>query len=826
MSRAFAIVLLSLAFGMLIFGCAGQKAGAPALPAPPIGAVCSSYSAESCPSSCVVCPPCEACSSISCQTEQFCKGIGFDRSWYEGIKQNLAAVQAQQAASSTGANAGAGNLYVIHAPQYATLGGKNVLFYEVYLANRSAEGLYRVEALDGTRVLQAMEGDELNRSIRTPGAGVNDYALYMWVELKDGDMPAIVSHKLYFKEQPSALEGGNTAVNYAKPIVISPPLYGNGWLAAEAPVNTNHHRRGIITAMGKTGVSQRYATDWIQYGANDKMYKTDAATNEDFYCYGQEIRAVADGEIVDTKDGVPENVPWTPSPPFTVTWAGGNIVMQEIANGTYAFYAHMIPGSLRVKIGDKVKRGDVLGLLGNSGNSDAPHLHFHVATSKDALFGEGLPYAFESYAWEGNSDWVAQITKNTAWDGAFDTPKIMSMGMPAYDNIVAMGPAESGTLLFQSAFEQGTRYSTKSGKFAVLDLHGSFREMGRQYGYLMREEMQEAYNKTIEETTAMGMPKEQVKAAGDMLYDSNSEKYVELMQGMSETSGLTLEQQKELNGGVISLIEAYIYKAYADANITPPGAGCSAAVFWGNYSKDGKLYFGRNWDMVRSLLSPYLPYMTLAVYHPDSGNTVANLEWIGEVYTETAMNDKGLFLELNNGAQSDPTHPGGRAFAAVKLFDFMFDSSSMADISREFNTTLASDSYVIQVADKSNAYSFEWPTFGVRQRSENVSGLLVAYNSFVPPYPAEWQGKIAAVPTNDPRRDNMLKMANSEQYKGKMDEKLMQQFLAVGVKEGGGMLPDNVYQVIAVPEDYKMWLHGQNYSGWEEIDLKPLFFGK
>ena len=97
MSRAFDFVLLGLVSLMLVFGCAGQVSmGAPPLPAPPVGAspACSSYSSDTCPSSCVVCPPCEACSSISCQTEQFCKGIGFDRSWYEGIKQNLASAQA------------------------------------------------------------------------------------------------------------------------------------------------------------------------------------------------------------------------------------------------------------------------------------------------------------------------------------------------------------------------------------------------------------------------------------------------------------------------------------------------------------------------------------------------------------------------------------------------------------------------------------------------------------------------------------------------------------------------------------------------------------
>jgi len=102
MSRAFALVLLSLVFGLLIFGCAGQVSmGAPPLPAPPAGVSCSSYSSETCPASCVVCPPCAECSSISCNTEQFCKSIGFNRSWYEGIKQNLAAAQQNTSASES-----------------------------------------------------------------------------------------------------------------------------------------------------------------------------------------------------------------------------------------------------------------------------------------------------------------------------------------------------------------------------------------------------------------------------------------------------------------------------------------------------------------------------------------------------------------------------------------------------------------------------------------------------------------------------------------------------------------------------------------------------
>jgi murein DD-endopeptidase MepM/ murein hydrolase activator NlpD len=69
----------------------------------------------------------------------------------------------------------------------------------------------------------------------------------------------------------------------------------------------------------------------------------------------------------------------------------------EIGNGLFAFYAHMQPGSLRVKVGDKVARGQVLGLLGNTGNSSEPHLHFQICNANSELGSEGLPYEFASF---------------------------------------------------------------------------------------------------------------------------------------------------------------------------------------------------------------------------------------------------------------------------------------------------------------------------------------------------------------------------------------------------------------------------------------------
>jgi murein DD-endopeptidase MepM/ murein hydrolase activator NlpD len=79
----------------------------------------------------------------------------------------------------------------------------------------------------------------------------------------------------------------------------------------------------------------------------------------------------------------------------------GNHVVVEIGEARYAFYAHMQPGSLRVKVGDKVVTGQVLGLLGNSGNTDAPHLHFHVMDGPSPLVSNGLPYVFTSFEGQG-----------------------------------------------------------------------------------------------------------------------------------------------------------------------------------------------------------------------------------------------------------------------------------------------------------------------------------------------------------------------------------------------------------------------------------------
>ena len=108
---------------------------------------------------------------------------------------------------------------------------------------------------------------------------------------------------------------------------------------------------------------------------------------------GKEVLVVADGAVVGTRNDLPEQTPGTYPAGIPIDEADGNFVVLDVGNGFYVNYAHMQPGSVRPKLGDKVKRGDVIGLVGNTGNSVAPHMHLHVMDGPSPLASQGLPYS-------------------------------------------------------------------------------------------------------------------------------------------------------------------------------------------------------------------------------------------------------------------------------------------------------------------------------------------------------------------------------------------------------------------------------------------------
>jgi hypothetical protein len=227
----------------------------------------------------------------------------------------------------------------------------------------------------------------------------------LWVVTRPDAVPDRLSHRLTLNRSaaglpPLTLTGGEVAVSRnLAPVIVGSPVQGPGWMAMETTSPLTHHFRAQITLNGVTRVPQRYAQDLVYL---DPVSGQAAAGNttlaRNYYGFGKEILAVANGTVVDTGDGFPDIETIYSAPPVSVATAAGNYVILDIGNTQYACYAHLINGSVRVKAGDIVKEGQVLGLLGNSGNSDIPHLHFQVVTGIPSFLGaEGYPHVYRSF---------------------------------------------------------------------------------------------------------------------------------------------------------------------------------------------------------------------------------------------------------------------------------------------------------------------------------------------------------------------------------------------------------------------------------------------
>jgi len=120
--------------------------------------------------------------------------------------------------------------------------------------------------------------------------------------------------------------------------------------------------------------NQRFAFDVVKADENGKTHKGDGSKNEDYYAFGQEITAPADGVVTYVVDGIHDNLPGEMNRMFVP----GNTVIIKHADGEYSLFAHFKQNSIRVKVGDKAAKGQTLGLCGNSGNSSEVHLHFQV----------------------------------------------------------------------------------------------------------------------------------------------------------------------------------------------------------------------------------------------------------------------------------------------------------------------------------------------------------------------------------------------------------------------------------------------------------------
>lgn len=232
-----------------------------------------------------------------------------------------------------------------------------------------------------------------------PQLEYTNFRMSVGLVLDPAKVPQKIKHRLIVIKdgKEETIEGAETAVSKQQIPVLSSPLKGEGFLCNNTTVLINNiHPIYQMKYKGITRVPERFCADWIKVDEAGNYFKEDYQICENWYVYGEKVYAVADGQVVSVKDGNADQSPVFTQPiPTTLFDGDGNSVVIHI-NGGYATYGHLIPNSILVKPGQIVKNGDVLGRVGNSGGSDAPHLHFGLHTDFPYYISEGLPYYFNS----------------------------------------------------------------------------------------------------------------------------------------------------------------------------------------------------------------------------------------------------------------------------------------------------------------------------------------------------------------------------------------------------------------------------------------------
>ena len=294
------------------------------------------------------------------------------------------------------------------------------LVYELVLTNAfpvpvDLTELAVLNADDGT-VVATLSGARLSAAtspLSNPSASTASLPAgtvgVVWLDVPlpdEDDLPARIAHRLTVHIPPGlplpetiVETSGPAEVDRRPPVVLGPPLAGARW-AAVGSCCDGPHRRAVQAIDGQLHLAQRFAIDFNQLDADNRLFAGDRTLNPSYPGYGQPVLAVADATVVASVDRYPDQVPEAPTD-VTLENAEGNHVILDLGDGRYALYAHLRPGSITVQAGEQVRQGQVLGELGNSGSSTGPHLHFHVMDAPSGLVADGLPYVFSDFELTG-----------------------------------------------------------------------------------------------------------------------------------------------------------------------------------------------------------------------------------------------------------------------------------------------------------------------------------------------------------------------------------------------------------------------------------------
>ena len=341
------------------------------------------------------------------------------------------------------------DLVVPTAPVTFEEAGRTQLVHELHVTNFLAVDVsittIRVtSAIDG-RLLAEYRGEDLGRAIVRPGLRHDHKTPHVvgpgmravvnfWIALPaDARVPQSVVHSVELDVvRPSGIvhttvEGGAASISKEPAIALDPPLRGGPWVALYDPLLKGGHRTAIYTTDGRARIPGRLAIDWIMLPPGGAMVPDAGDRSTDRNGFGAEVLAVADGVIAAAVDDVADPTPKPVAPEI----ASGNYVAIDLGGGRFAFYEHLQRGSVAVKTGERVRRGQVVARLGGSGSTSiGPHLHFHVADTHSTLGAEGLPFVFRRFDQVGVFRSLDAVIAGETWSATAASPRTLERPGP------------------------------------------------------------------------------------------------------------------------------------------------------------------------------------------------------------------------------------------------------------------------------------------------------------------------------------------------------------------------------------------------------------
>jgi hypothetical protein len=302
-------------------------------------------------------------------------------------------------------------------PALVAMEGLDQMVYELHLENRGdvPVTLSSLELhFDPTPLGMKIDGAQLTRALDVPDDRATPHVIpagarrVVYMDIRAvydrrgvAVKPARIRHRLRFTVSgvgdTISDDGEGLVVDARPPVVLGPPLAGGPWAAVHHPDWARGHRRVFYTVDGRTRLPGRYTIDFVRLDEQGRTARGDADLVTSALGYGASVLAVADATVAAVRDTLLEASRVSAGVKHPPDEAAGNYVSLDLGDGRFAVFEHLKPGSLRVRSGQRVRRGDVVAQLGFTGDSTGPHLHLHVGDAAAPLAAEGLPFVFDRF---------------------------------------------------------------------------------------------------------------------------------------------------------------------------------------------------------------------------------------------------------------------------------------------------------------------------------------------------------------------------------------------------------------------------------------------